>query len=80
MWWALASSSPDLTPYDLLLCGYMKDAVFVPPLQTIIQGMKRMISETVALITRDALINISGVVKYMIDVCGVNHGANIECL
>jgi hypothetical protein len=41
----LASSSPDLTPYDLLLCGYMQDAVLVPPLPTVTPGVKSIISE-----------------------------------
>jgi len=43
---------PDLTPCDLFLCGYVKDAVFVPPLPTIVPEPENRITEAVAYVTR----------------------------
>jgi hypothetical protein len=43
--------SPDLTLCDFFLWGYMKDAVFVPPLPTDVDDLKRRITEAVAAVT-----------------------------
>jgi hypothetical protein len=40
--------SPDLTPCDFFLWGYVKDVLFVPPLPTYIDDLKRRITEAVA--------------------------------
>jgi hypothetical protein len=47
--------SPDLTPCDFFLWGYVKNAVFVPPLPTDIDDLKRHITEVVAAVTYDML-------------------------
>jgi hypothetical protein len=47
--------SPDLTPCDFFLWGYVKGAVFVPPLPTYIDDLKRHITEVVAAVTCDML-------------------------
>jgi hypothetical protein len=44
----LAFSSPmrpDLTPCDLFLCGYVKDALFVPPLPTHVPELEHRITK-----------------------------------
>jgi hypothetical protein len=45
----MAPRSPDLTPCDLFLWDYVKDAVFVPPMPTDIDDLKRRITVSVCL-------------------------------
>jgi hypothetical protein len=69
--------SPDLTPCDFLLWGYVKDAVFVPPLSTDIDDLKRRITVSVAAVTCDMLRRVWEEVFYRFDVCSVTRGAHI---
>jgi hypothetical protein len=45
----------DLAPCGFFLWGYVKDAVFVPPLPTDIDDLKQRITEAVAAVTCDML-------------------------
>jgi len=53
MWWP--PRSPDLTPYDFFLWGFVKDTVFVPPLPANLQDLRNRITAAVALVDRDML-------------------------
>jgi hypothetical protein len=64
--------SPDLTPCDYFLRGYLKDKVFVPPLPA------SRITATVETITLDMLIKVWQGLDYLLDVCRVTKGAHIE--
>jgi hypothetical protein len=47
---AWPTRSPDLTPLDFLVWGYVKDKVFVPPLPASFEELRTRITETVATI------------------------------
>lgn len=46
---------PDLTPSNLLFCGYIKDAFYVSPLKTILLELSGRIKTAVATVTFDLL-------------------------
>ena len=47
--------SPDLTPCDFFLSGFIKNNVFVPPVPVNLQELHDCITAAVALIDRDML-------------------------
>ena len=47
--------SPDLTPCDFCLWGYIKDRVYVPPMQSDLPQLRQRIVEAVAAIDRQML-------------------------
>ena len=51
----LPPRSPDATPCDFFLWGYVKDQVYVPPLPTSIPEMKVRIRTAIETITADML-------------------------
>jgi len=51
----LPSRSPDATPWDFVLWGYVKDQVYVPPLPISISEMKVRIRTAIETITADML-------------------------
>src|SRR5215470_12641844 len=63
--------SPDLTPRDYFLWGYVKDKVFVPPLPASIPDLKNRITTAVETITLDMLIRAWQELDYRLDVCRV---------
>jgi hypothetical protein len=72
--------SPDLTPCDFFLWGYVKYTVFVPPLPIDIDDLKRRITEVVAAVTCDILRRVWEELDYRFDIFRVTRGAHIECL
>jgi len=72
--------SPDLTPCDFSLCGFVKDTVFVPPLPANLQDLRNRITAAGALVDRDILIRVWNEMDYRIDVCRITKGGNIEHL
>jgi hypothetical protein len=72
--------SPDLTPCDFFLWGYIKDVVYVPPLPNDIQELRQRIIAAVATINRDMLERVWTEMDYRIDVCRVTRDSHIECL
>ena len=65
--------SPDLTPCDFFFCGFVKDAVFVPPLPV----FHNRITAALALVDRDMLTRVWNEMDYRIDVCRVTKGGHI---
>jgi len=50
--------SPDLTPCDFFLWGFVKDTVFVPPLPANLLDLRNRITAAVALVDRDMLTRV----------------------
>jgi len=72
--------SPDLTPCDFFLCGFVKDAVFVPPLSANLEDLRNRITAAVALVDRDKLTRVWNKIVYRIDVCRITKVGHIEHL
>ena len=72
--------SPDLTPCDYFLWGYVKNKVFVPPQPVSIPDLKNRITAAVETITPDLLSRVWQELNYRLDVCRVTKGAYIEHL
>ena len=72
--------SPDLTPYDFFLWGFVKDTVFVLPLPANLQDLHNRITAAVAVVDRDMLTRVWNEMIYRIDVCRITKGGHIEHL
>jgi len=76
----LPPRSPNTTPCDFFLWGYVKDQVYVPPLPASIPELKVRIRTAIETITADMLQTVWNEFDYHIDVCRVTKGAHIEHL
>ena len=76
----LPSPSPDATPCDFFLWGYVKDQVYVPPLPVIIPELKVRIRTAIETITAGMLQIVWNDLDYRVDVCRITKGAYIELL
>ena len=72
--------SPDLTPCDFFLWGFVKGLVYVPPLPKDVDELKDRITEAVATIDNAMLERVWQELDYRLDVCRVTNGAHIEHL
>jgi hypothetical protein len=72
--------SPDLTPLDFSVLGYVKDKVFILPLPEILEELRARITEAVATIDADMIHRIWDEVAYRWDICRVTWGNHIEHL
>ena len=72
--------SPDITPCDFFLWGYVKDRVFVPLLPRDLADLKARIIAAVKNIDAPMLTRVWQELEYRIDVCRVTRGAHIEHL
>ncbi|GFW94435.1 uncharacterized protein TNCV_2701561 [Trichonephila clavipes] len=72
--------SPDLTPCDLYLWGFIKDCEYVPPLPGHLPGLRHRIESVVARITLDTLNKVWDELTYRFDVCRGMNGSHIEHL
>ena len=72
--------SPDLTPCDFFVWGFVKDTVFVPPLPAYLQDLRNRITAAVALVDRDMLTRMWNEIDYRIGVCRITEGGYIEHL
>ena len=72
--------SPEATPCDFFLWGYVKDQVYVPPLPTSIQELKVRIRTAIEAITADMLQTVWNELDYRVDVCRITKGVHIEHL
>jgi len=68
--------TPDATPCDFFLWGYVKDQVYVPPLPASIPEQKARIRTAIETITAD----MRNELDYRVDVCRITKGAHIEHL
>ena len=72
--------SPDATPCDFFLWGYVKDQVCVIPLPASILELKVRIRAAIETITADLLQTVWNELDYSIDVYRITKGAHIEHL
>jgi len=69
--------SPDITPIDFFLWGYVKDKVFSTPVPDI-TNLKARITDAFATITEDMLENTWRETDYRLDVLRATKGAHVE--
>ena len=74
----LPPRSPDSTPCDLFLWGYVKDHIYVPPLPASIPELKVRVRTAIETITADMLQTVWNELDYLVDVCRITKGAHIE--
>ena len=72
--------SPDATPCDFFLWGYVNDQVYVPPLPASIPELKVRIRKATETITADMLQTVWNELDYRVDVCRITKGAHLEHL
>ncbi|GBL83059.1 hypothetical protein AVEN_165291-1 [Araneus ventricosus] len=72
--------SPDLTPCDFFLWGYVKDRVYVPRMSKTIEELKVCICNVLASVTEQMLQNVWREMDYRLDVVRVTKGSHIEHL
>ena len=72
--------SPDLTPCDCYLRGFVKDRVYVPPLPADLTDLRHRIEAAVATVIPDTLSKVWDDLGYRLDVCQVTKSAHIEHL
>ncbi|PSN45669.1 hypothetical protein C0J52_22361 [Blattella germanica] len=72
--------SPDLTPCDFFLWGFVKDKVYVPPLPQNIEELKNRIHTAIRSVTMDMLIRVWQEFEYRCDIVRVAGGGHIEHL
>ena len=77
---AVSLRSPDLSPCDFFLWGYVKGLVFVLPLPANIEEMKERIRAALETVTEDMLQRVWHELEYRLNVCRVTDGAYIEHL
>jgi len=70
--------SPDLTPLDFFLWGFVKDRVFVPPLPANFVELRTRITAAVAKVTPEMLRSAWQETDYRWDVCRLTNGSHIE--
>jgi len=72
--------SPDLTPCDFFLWGFVKDSVYLPPLPMSLKELRDRITHALQTITVDMQQRVWNEFDYRVDVCLVTQGAHIEGL
>ena len=68
--------TPDATPCDFFLWGYVKDQVYVPPFPAVILELKVVIRTAIETITA----YMRNELDYRVDVCRIPNDAHIEHL
>jgi len=72
--------SPDATPCDFVLWGYVEGQVYVPPLPPSIPELKVRTRTAIETITADMLQTVWNELDYSVDVCRNTKCAHIEHL
>ncbi|GBM84505.1 hypothetical protein AVEN_67404-1 [Araneus ventricosus] len=72
--------SPDITPFDFFLWGFVKDKVFVPPLTSNLEDLRTRIGNALNLVTPDMLKRVREEMDYRLDVVRMTRGSHIEHL
>ena len=73
-------SSPDLTPCDFFLWGFVKDAVYVPIVPTNLNDLRNRITVAVNSVMHDIRHQVWVEFNYRLDVIRADGGGNIEHL
>ena len=72
--------SPDMTPYDFFLWGYVKERVYVPPLPADLDELTNRITAAVKSVTEDTLRRVWDEFRHRVDVVRAAGGGHIEHL
>jgi len=72
--------SPDLTPCDFFLWGFIKEAVYVPSLPTTLVDLKNCITTAVNSVTQNILLRVWKEFSYHLDVTRAARGGHTEHL
>lgn len=72
--------SPDLTVCDFFLWGYVKDAVYVPPLPMNLNELRNRLTAAVNSVTQDILQRVWDEFSYRLDVVRAAGGGHVEHL
>ena len=72
--------SPDMTPRDFFLWGYVKERVYVPPLPTDLDELTNRITAAVKSVTEDTLRRVWDEFSYRVNVVRAAGGGHIEHL
>ncbi|GFU41006.1 uncharacterized protein TNCV_4645791 [Trichonephila clavipes] len=75
---ALPPRSPNLTPCDIYLWGFIKNSVYVPALPADLSDLRPRIEAAVASITADTLNKVWEELTYILDIYRAKNGARIE--
>jgi len=70
--------SPDLTPLDFFLWGFVNDRVFVPVLPANVVELRTRITAAVAKVTPEILRSVWQETDYRWDVCCITNESHIE--
>lgn len=71
--------SPDHSPLDFFLWGYVKDTVYKTPVKDI-QEIKTRITAAIDSVTHDMLANVWRGVSDRLDLCHARNGGHVECV
>jgi len=74
------SRSPDMTPCDFFLWGYVKDRVYVPPLPADLDELRNRTTAAVNSVTEDTLRHVWDEFSYRVDVVRAAGGGHIDHL
>ena len=69
--------SPDITPLDFFLWGYVKDRVYRTKVRDL-QILRARITEAIASVTPEMLANVWREVEYRLDIARATSGAHIQ--
>ena len=75
-----AKGFPDITPCDFFFWGYVKVAVYVPPLPATLEELKNRIFTAVESVSTDMLVRVWQELDYRLDAGRVTKGSHIEHL
>ena len=76
----IVSRSPEATPCNFFLWGYVKDEVYVLPLPASIPELKVRIRTSIETITADMLQTVWNELDYRVDDCRITKYAHVEHL
>jgi hypothetical protein len=69
--------SPDLSPLDFFLCGYIKNIVYAEKIRNI-QHLQERIASATETVTRDMIQKTQQEIEFRLDVSRATKGAHIE--
>ena len=69
--------SPDITPLDFFLWGYVKDGVYTTPVRDV-ETLQSRIIEVLATVNEEMLENTWREIEYRLDILRATNGAHVE--
>jgi hypothetical protein len=70
--------SPDLTPCDFILWGFVEEAIYIGPLPTNLVDLRNRITTAVNSVTQDILLRVWDEFSYRFEVIRAAGGGHIE--